>query len=308
MKPIIYIDTDISLGTPGAEIDDGAALIMLLRNEQVQVAGIGSVFGNVPVADAALNLARILAYLDRNDIPTGLGAAEPFVEKMNWFHDWQSGYGKTQDFSFTNPVISSTQLLVDLVHTHPGQVCILSIGPMTNLALALQMAPDIEQNVKQVIAMGGSFSAKPQPAEFNVHCDPQAAATVFKAKWPLTLLGLEVTRQVVFLREEFNLLDDHHPAVKLLKNQAFGWIERVEKMGWEKGSCSLHDAVAAAYLLNKEIFSNHKATVALSLENGPDKGTTNIAPVIESDRCKVTIVNQVNVKECKELIWSYINQ
>ncbi len=76
-KLFIYIDTDLSLGTPGAEIDDGAALLMLLRNPAVKIAGIGSVFGNVPVEDASRNLARLLKMTGRTDIPLAQGAAGP---------------------------------------------------------------------------------------------------------------------------------------------------------------------------------------------------------------------------------------
>ena len=80
-KKLVYIDTDISLGTPGAEIDDGAALIALLQSPQVQVIGMGCVQGNVPVGDACQNLLRLLSLLGIKHIPVGIGASLPLIEK-----------------------------------------------------------------------------------------------------------------------------------------------------------------------------------------------------------------------------------
>ena len=85
------MDTDVSLGTPGAEIDDGAALIFLLRNPDVEVIGAGSIFGNVPLQDAALNLDRILAWLNAGSIPVAR-VPRPILANMTWFQDWQSAY------------------------------------------------------------------------------------------------------------------------------------------------------------------------------------------------------------------------
>ncbi len=124
--------------------------------------------------------------------------------------------------------------------------------------------------------MGGSFSGQSAAPEFNIHCDPAAAEIVLQAGWPVTLLGLEVTRQAIFSRAEFAAIKDAHPAAALLKNQAAGWIARVEAMGWEKDGCALHDAAAAAYILDKSLFKASKAEVSVSTDSGPDWGVTSI--------------------------------
>src|SRR5215207_839229 len=79
-RKLVYVDTDVGLGTPGAEIDDGAALIFLLHNPLLHLIGAGSVFGNVPIQDADLNLDRLLTWLGREDMPRGFGAAGPLLE------------------------------------------------------------------------------------------------------------------------------------------------------------------------------------------------------------------------------------
>ena len=306
-KPLVYIDTDISLGTPGAEIDDGAALLVALRSSRLEIVGLGSVFGNTPIADASRNLARFLALLNKKNIPFGIGAGKPLQGNMDWFNDWQSGYGRTQPFEYTPPKLSAPQLLLDLIHTHPGELTILSIGPLTNLATVLLQEPGIEKQVKNVIAMGGSFGSHPQEPEFNIHCDPQAAQIVFQAGWPLTLLGLELTRQIPFSRADFTSLSTTHPAINLFKQQAEGWIERVEGMGWEKDGCSLHDSVAAAYLIRPELFTSIDAEVEVSLGDDHPEGITTIQPAGPSSQHIVKVVTKVNVPKCKELIWSLID-
>src|SRR5919197_139277 len=205
-KKLIYVDTDISLGTAGAEIDDGAAIILLLRNEKVKVAGVGSVFGNVPMQDATLNLDRLLTWLDGEDIPLGLGAARPLRTDMTWFEEWQSGYEKTLDWTPRPTISSSADLIIKTIADNPNQVSILALGPLTNLAVALQLDPRIVSLTQEVIVMGGSFQPQNPTPEFNVRCDPEAAQIVFSAGWNVHVLGLDLTRRVHFSRQDFTSL------------------------------------------------------------------------------------------------------
>lgn len=307
-KLLIYIDTDLSLGTPGAEIDDGAALLMLLRNPAVEIAGIGSVFGNVPVEDASRNLARLLKMTGRTDIPLAQGAAETLEGDMGWFRSWQAGYGATLPFEgYEEPRESSADMLVRLANTYPEQLSVIAIGPSTNLALALEKDPEIAYKVKQVVAMGGSFGSQPQAPEFNVHCDPSAARRICAADWPLTLLGLDITRQAAFSRAKFAALPGSDPLLSLLKNQAKGWITRVESMGWEKGGCSLHDAVAAACLLQPDLFSYVPVEVEISDGSRLPIGTTLINPVPRSQGSTTRVVGTVKAKMVRDFIWSFID-
>ena len=307
-KLFIYIDTDLSLGTPGAEIDDGAALLMLLHNPAVEIAGIGSVFGNVPVEDATRNLARLLEMSGRTDIPLAQGAAGPLDSDMDWFAEWQAGYGATLPFEeYKEPQESAADMLVRLARGYPEKLTVIAIGPSTNLALALEKAPDIAFKVKQVVAMGGSFGSQPQAPEFNVHCDPNATRRIVAAEWPLTLLGLEITRQAAFSRAKFAVLPKSDPTLALFSQQAEGWITRVESMGWEKDGCSLHDAVAAACLLQPNLFNSVPVEVEISDGNRLPVGTTLINPVPRSQGSTTRVVSTVKAKKCRDFIWSFID-
>ncbi|MDP2964848.1 MAG: nucleoside hydrolase [Pelolinea sp.] len=306
-KQIVYIDTDIGLGTLGAEIDDATALMMLLHNAAIQVVGIGSVFGNVPVKDSAANLARFVKFFKRDDIPLGFGADHPLEGDLAWFDGWKQGYEKTLSYEGELPRTNSCDLLIDCVRKYPDQVSVLTLGPMTNIALAIQKSPEIISKVKEVIAMGGSFDECPSSPEFNIHCDPVAADKVIHTGWPVTLLGLEVTRKASFTKAEFLALKDADPATALLKSQAAGWIDRVASKGWEKDGCALHDAVAAVYFLDKGLFKTVQVEVHVSMEKGASWGMTYIKEA-SSISGKIRVVKEMDVKRCRKMIWASINR
>lgn len=303
MTPLpVYVDTDLSLGTPQAEIDDGAALRLLLRSPEVEVGGVGTVHGNVPMAAATDNLRRLLAYEGRQTIPVGRGAALPLVEDPRWFDAWQAGYGPTPPWPGDQDWPAAANLLIDLVRARPQALTVLALGPLTNLALAARLAPDIVPLVREVIAMGGSFGGEAAPAEFNFRCDPEAAAVVLGASWPVRLFGLEVTRRVHFARADFAALPADPPTLALLKHQAPAWIDRVEAQGWDAGGCSLHDAVAAAALVEDGLCGYAPAGVAVELHDRARRGTTRLNPQgtgarlaveIDAPRCHAFILTRL---------------
>jgi inosine-uridine nucleoside N-ribohydrolase len=257
MVPLqVIIDTDISLGTPGAEIDDGAALIVLLNSPEINLKGISTVHGNVPVDLAVTNSRRILSIMDREDIPVARGCAHPLVEDLDWkawLSVWQSRYGTTPHWSGDSEVGSAEDLLIETVLSSPGEVTLLALGPLTNLANAIKLEPRIVGATKQVVTMGGSFGKGIHEAEFNVRCDPEAAQMVFQADWSIRLYGLDITRRILFDNKDFASLPEGNEALTLLKKQARGWIATVEEQGWEKGGCALHDAIVSATLVHEDL-------------------------------------------------------
>ena len=306
-KKLVYVDTDVSLGTAGAEIDDGAALIFLLRNQWIDVLGAGSVFGNVPLHDAALNLDRLLSWLGGEHIPLSLGAEKPLIADMAWFTGWQSGYKKTSPWNPRPTTISAANLIIQTVCANSGQVSILALGPMTNLALAVQLQPAIIPITREVIVMGGSFHSQNPTPEFNARCDPEAVQIVFNAGWKVHILGLDITRRMHFSRKDFSSLPNGNPAVELLRAQAPGWINRVEAMGWEQDGCALHDAVAAAYLVDDTIFQTEETSVEVELAAPNLRGLTRFSSA-RKDKPIVKVVTDVDTIKCHDLISSYLAQ
>jgi inosine-uridine nucleoside N-ribohydrolase len=176
---------------------------------------------------------------------------------------------------------------------------------MTNLALAVRFAPDIVPLSQKVIVMGGSFNLQNPSPEFNARCDPEAAQIVLNAGWNVHVLGLDITRRVHFSRADFASLPDGNPAVELLRSQAPGWIDRVEAMGWEKGGCSLHDAVAAAFLVDETIFQTVETCVEVELDDPDLRGITRFFPPA-TGRPVVKVVTGLDIQKCRDLIWSRI--
>ena len=306
-KKLVYVDTDVGLGTPGAEIDDGAALIFLLRNKLIEVIGAGSIYGNVPLHDAALNLDRLLSWLGGEQIPVSRGAEKPIIGDMAWFETWQSGYGKTVAWNTRAANYLAANLIIQTIYANPGQVSILSLGPMTNLALAVHLDPSIVPLTREVIVMGGSFNVQNPEPEFNVRCDPEAAQIVFSAGWNVHILGLDITRRVHFSRREFSSLPSGNLAVELLRAQAPGWIDRVEAMGWEQDGCALHDAVATAYLVDDTIFQTEQTCVEVELWNPESRGITRFSPVTENGSM-VKVITDMDTVKCRDLVWSHLVQ
>jgi inosine-uridine nucleoside N-ribohydrolase len=304
-KKLVYVDTDVGLGTPGAEIDDGAALIFVSRNPSVDILGAGSVFGNVPLPDAALNLDRLLTWLDGEHISLGLGAEKPLLADMAWFKSWQSSYGRTLPWNFQTPTEPAANLIIRTIRAHPGQVSILALGPMTNLALAVGLDPGIVPLAREIIVMGGSLDIQNPTPEFNVHCDPEAAQIVFNAGWKIDLLGLDVTRRVHFSRRDFTSLPDGNPAIELLRWQAPGWIDRMEAMGWEQDGCALHDVVAIAYLIDNTIFQTEETAVEVEIADQNSRGVTRFSSASQGKPI-ARVVTGVDTIKCRDLIWSHL--
>ena len=306
-KKLVYIDTDVGLGTPGAEIDDGAALIFLMRNKSIDVVGTSSVFGNVSLHDATLNLDRLLTWLGGGHVPFGIGAEKPLIKNMAWFESWQSNYSKTLPWKSRDATHLAANLIIQTIYANPRQISILSLGPMTNLALALRLDPGIIPLTRQVIVMGGSFNVQNPTPEFNVRCDPEAAQIVFSSAWNVHILGLDVTRRVHFSRRDFSSLPNGNPAVELLRAQSPGWIDRVEEMGWEQDGCALHDAVVAAYLVDDSIFQIEQTSVEVELVYPDSRGITKFSPVTEGQSI-VKVITDLDTAKCRELIWSHLAQ
>ena len=300
---ILYIDTDLGLGTPRAEIDDGAALIVLLASTEIEVAGIGSVFGNVPIKDSHTNLSRFLSFLNQDHIRLGFGSEQPLAGDLDWFVEWMQGYGKTPSWQYSKPKLSSSELIIDITRTNSEKITILSLGPMTNIAKAIQQYPDLALGVEEIVAMGGSFSEKPTPPEFNIQCDPKAVDIVLRSGIKTTMIGLNITEQVVFTQEGFSSLDESNQVLQMFKKQSRGWIARVEKMGWHEKGCALHDAIAALYLIRPELFKTVDAKIKISLDKD-HWGVTSIQK--KGGFTNHQIVTQINVGECHDHIWASI--
>ncbi|XP_054282348.1 pyrimidine-specific ribonucleoside hydrolase RihA-like isoform X1 [Macrosteles quadrilineatus] len=187
---IVIIDTD-------AGIDDAWAILMLLaasQSENVSVAGITCVHGNAEVDQICLNVLRTLEASKRPDIPVFKGASSPIIEVDPHFkNSWRpffgaDGFGCAEHKSMPDPRFVQEEngivALNRLVNENKGNVSLLCFGPLTNVALAIRTFPSFEENLKEVLIMGGNYMAvgnSTNCAEFNFHFDPEAAYIVLNS-------------------------------------------------------------------------------------------------------------------------------
>jgi purine nucleosidase len=200
VKPTFLIDTDTAS-------DDAVALIMALRSPAIQVLAITTVAGNVAVQQATRN-ALYTAELCGSDVPIYMGAERPLTrghQCADWFHG-RDGLG---DHGYPAPRRTpqkqhAAHAIVDVVESNPGLV-LVTLGPLTNLALALEQNPEIANKVSRCVVMGGAPCCEGNvtpAAEYNIWCDPEAARMVLRSGLPVELVGWQLCRGDAVLSPE----------------------------------------------------------------------------------------------------------
>ena len=181
----IIIDTD-----PG--VDDALAICLALRSPELKLEAITTVAGNVPLDLTLPNALRLVEIAGRVEVPVAAGASMPLVRRLVTAHDFHGDNGMA-GAEFPPPKIrpsaeSAGDLIRRIVRSSPGEISIVAVGPLTNIAAVLRADPGISPMIRRIILMGGSFSGGniTPSAEFNMYVDPEAAQVVFGAGVPLT--------------------------------------------------------------------------------------------------------------------------
>jgi inosine-uridine nucleoside N-ribohydrolase len=250
----IILDTD-----PG--VDDAMAFFLALRSPELKVEAVTPVSGNVPLSLTLPNALRLLEIAGRTDIPVAAGASTPLVRRLvtaKYAHG-NNGLGgvdfpepKTQPVSET-----AVELIRRIVRKNPGEITIVAVGPLTNIATLLKSDPSIATLIKAIAIMGGSLTAGnvTPAAEFNFYVDPEAARIVFDAGIPLTMVGLNVTEKVLLNAEHVRQLE----AAKNPVSQAAAKIMRATLERAHKGSeptyVAMHDPLTVAHLIDPTILT-----------------------------------------------------
>jgi len=267
-RETVIFDTDSGLFG-----DDGAALVMLLRSPaQINLLGITVVPGNVWPAQGAEYMFHILDLLKRPQVPLYLGAEAPLIHTAAMSREYARRWGALEftgafadDPRTVKPAsgASLTQrkarrenavdFLISAIERQPGEITILELGPMTNLALALRMKPEIETKIKRLVFMGGNVkvagNASPH-AEFNFWFDPEAARIVLRSRIPQKVMfALDICNTAPLHKAEFDqIANAHTPIADLyredLGNRYPGFLQHPNATAY------LWDVLAAAYLLD----------------------------------------------------------
>jgi len=274
-KRKIIIDTD-----PG--VDDALAIQFALSAAPLEVIGLTTVFGNVSVELATANALRLLHRAGRGEIPVARGAANPLRGPFDGgvpFVHGDDGLGNTfAPASGLTPFLPpAAAFLVEQLLAHPGEITLVAVGPLTNLAEALTLEPGIVHLVREVVIMGGNAvcpgNATPA-AEANVLSDPDAADLVLGAGWPLTMVGLDVTHGVNMRRDHLQQLAGLSGPLSRYVSAALPFYrDFFERVNGTDGFY-VHDASAIAYLLAPHLFGTEAWPVRVDASHGIGRGKT----------------------------------
>lgn len=304
---LLYLDCDTG-------VDDAMALAYLLASPGVTLTGIGTVSGNVDAAQAARNTLDLLELAGRTDIPVAVGAAVPLAGAYRGAVPHIHGTNGLGDAALARaehgPVEeTAAAMIVRLARQHPGQLRLLATGPLTNLATALLLEPNLPELVADVTVMGGAalVSGNVTPvAEANIYGDPEAAAAVLAAPWDVTLVPLDVTLAHT-LEEDHRrrFLESERPVARALGEMLdlyYGFYTAT----YDRRCCAAHDPLAAAVAVGG-ITPAVAPTVHVTVDatDGPGRGQTicdlrgahRDFPAQPGARCRVVLSTDADVAE-----------
>jgi purine nucleosidase len=271
----ILLDTDLAMGAPGSDIDDGFALALALADPEVNVELVTTVGGNSDVDTSTRLSVDLLARLGRSDIPVLRGSGVPLDPR------WRRPAGDRDTGGNSAPRQQAVESLVDRVMSEPGALTIVAIGPLTNVALALLLEPRVAQAVEEIVVMGGVYfkhtNVAGMPGEYNFWCDPAAADVVLASGAPLRLVGLDVTEQVRLTRADTAAMAaTGKNFATFAAESADGWISYQQQAkvndDREHDSCALHDPLAVAVVTHPELVTWKPAHVAVETTSPVTRG------------------------------------
>ena len=276
----VIFDTD-----PG--VDDAMALLYLARHSRINLVGVTTVFGNAYIDQVTKN-AIYLRDTFGFDAPIARGADRPLVIEPDEPPTFVHGHNGLGDVDLPDVDLSDAdprpahELIIDLVRENPNQITLIAVGRMTNLALAAKQAPDVPALVKQVVIMGGAFGynghgGNVSPvAEANIIGDPHAADFVFGLDWPVVIVGLDVTKEVIMSNEYIETLSTLSEDGKFVRDISHGYQAFYGEATGIDGFY-VHDASAVAYALHPEHFETIKGPVRV-VDDGIAIGQTIVKP------------------------------
>ncbi|KAM0021386.1 putative inosine nucleosidase [Helianthus debilis subsp. tardiflorus] len=204
----IIIDTD-----PG--IDDAMAIFLALRSPEVNVIGLTTIYGNVYTTLATRNALHLLEVAGRRDIPVAEGSHVSYVKATKLrVADFVHGVDGLGNQNFPQPKSkpiekSAAEYLVEQARLYPGEITLVALGPLTNIALAIELDPAFTKNIGHIVLLGGAFlvNGNVNPAsEANIFGDPEAADIVFTCGADVLAIGLNVTHQVILTDHDRDIL------------------------------------------------------------------------------------------------------
>jgi len=252
-KKRIIVDTDPNMWVPRRDIDDALALLFLMASPEVEMEGITVNFGNVSA-------------------PVGYAAARELLDRVDSSVPLFMGAESKQDLGKKSEAV---EFLIQKIKDAPGEITLLALAPLTNVASAMLLDHTFAQNLGGLIVMGGAFRFPFFSffGEFNFHCDGRAASTVLSASVSKTMITMDLCSQAVFTQEHLHLLKESDDEMaRYILRFVEPWLSLNRKIFFRKKGFFPWDVVAAAYVIDPSLFDSNHSTFLLR-ETGPRRGS-----------------------------------
>lgn len=272
----IIIDTD-----PGQ--DDAVAILLALASpEDVEVLGITAVAGNVPLELTAKNARIVCELACKTDVPVFAGCDRPLGRDLVTA---EHVHGKT---GLDGPTLPDPKMplqekhavdfIIETVRAHDaGTITLCPLGPLTNVATAIQRAPDIAERMHQIVLMGGAYfevgNITPA-AEFNIYVDPEAADIVFQSGVDIVVMPLDVTHKALVTKSRNDAFRELGTTVGIAVAEMTDFFERFDKEKYGSAGAPLHDPCVTAYLIRPELFTGRHINVEVETSSDLTMGMT----------------------------------
>ncbi|WP_386174246.1 nucleoside hydrolase [Sulfitobacter sp. R86518] len=272
----IIIDTD-----PGQD-DAVAILVALASPEELDVLGITCVAGNVPLDLTSRNARIVCELAGKRDVKVFAGCDRPLGRALVTA---EHVHGKTglDGPDLPEPTMPMAEghavdFIIDTLRDNaPGTVTLCPLGPLTNIATALQKAPDIADRIAKIVLMGGGYfeggNITPT-AEFNIYVDPQAADVVFKSGAPIVVMPLDVTHKALVTKARNDAFRALGTPVGIAVAEMTDFFERFDKEKYGSDGAPLHDPCVTAYLINPDLFKGRHINVEIETKSELTMGMT----------------------------------
>jgi purine nucleosidase len=270
----IIIDTD-----PG--IDDACAILLALASPELSLEGLSIVHGNCSLEQATTNALSIVELAHASHIPVAKGCELPLVQlpllAPETHGDKGLGYAQLPEPRAKPTVRHGSDFLIEQIMSSPGEITLVAIGPLTNVALAIRKEPRIVQAVKELIIMGGAIRYEGNQtalAEFNTYVDPHAAHIVYHAGIPTTLVPLDVTYQCILTPEDVRRLQKNPSAISRFIDDSTRFYMEFHDEYQKIAGCAINDPLALALTFAPELCDYQELYVDVDISGGISMGKT----------------------------------
>jgi len=260
--------------------DDAIAMVLALADSGIDLRAVTTVAGNQTVPKTTRNALRILALTDRTDVPVAAGMQGAMVRGSEMVSvpevHGESGLDGPELPGARTEAVDEHAVTVLRDAAADGPVTVVPVGPLSNIGMALRLYPEITEGIDRIVLMGGAAGQGnyTPSAEYNILADPEAAKMVFESDVPVTMVGLDATREAAITREE---IEGFHDVDNSVGPVVAGWLEyflQYHERQYHRDAVPVHDALAVASLIDEDVLETEHMHVTVETQGEVTTGRT----------------------------------